>query len=99
MRQDNASSTVPSAKVRARGEAAAVEDLMNILKHMATNIIYMGDCGTGQVTKICNQVMVMTTMISMAEMIKLAEKGGVASQSLPEIFEILFYPNANTAAY
>ena len=70
----------------AGGEAGAVEDLMNILKHMATDIIYMGDCGTGQVTKICNQVMVMTTMVTMAEMIKLAEKGGVASQSLPEIF-------------
>ena len=70
----------------AGGEAAAVEDLMNILKHMATEIIYMGDCGTGQVTKICNQVMVMTTMVTMAEMIKLAENGGVASQSLPEIF-------------
>ena len=70
----------------AGGEAAAVEDLMNILKHMATDIIYMGDCGTGQVTKICNQVMVMTTMVTMAEMIKLAENGGVASQSLPEIF-------------
>ena len=70
----------------AGGEVAAVEDLMNILKHMATDIIYMGDCGTGQVTKICNQVMVMTTMVTMAEMIKLAENGGVASQSLPEIF-------------
>ena len=70
----------------AGGEAAAVEDLMNILKYMATDIIYMGDCGTGQVTKICNQVMVMTTMVTMAEMIKLAENGGVASQSLPEIF-------------
>ena len=70
----------------AGGEAAAVEGLMNILKHMATDIIYMGDCGTGQVTKICNQVMVMTTMVTMAEMIKLAENGGVASQSLPEIF-------------
>ena len=70
----------------AGGEATAVEGLMNILKHMATDIIYMGDCGTGQVTKICNQVMVMTTMVTMAEMIKLAENGGVASQSLPEIF-------------
>ena len=70
----------------AGGEAAAVEGIMNILKHMATDIIYMGDCGTGQVTKICNQVMVMTTMVTMAEMIKLAENGGVASQSLPEIF-------------
>tara|TARA_B100000029_G_scaffold286270_1_gene280019 strand:- start:2551 stop:3432 length:882 start_codon:yes stop_codon:yes gene_type:complete len=70
----------------AGGEATAVEDLMNILKHMATDIIYMGDCGTGQVTKICNQVMVMTTMVTMAEMIKLAENGGVVSQSLPEIF-------------
>ena len=70
----------------AGGEATAIEDLMNILKHMATDIIYMGDCGTGQVTKICNQVMVMTTMVTMAEMIKLAENGGVASQSLPEIF-------------
>ena len=70
----------------AGGEVAAVEDLMNILKHMATDIIYMGDCGTGQVTKICNQVMVMTTMVTMAEMIKLAENGGVASQALPEIF-------------
>ena len=28
----------------AGGEAAAVEDLMNILKYMATDIIYMGDC-------------------------------------------------------
>ena len=70
----------------AGGEAAAVEDLMNILKYMATDIIYMGDCGTGQVTKICNQVMVMATMVTMAEMIKLAENGGVASQALPEIF-------------
>ena len=74
----------------AGGEAAAVEGLMNILKHMATDIIYMGDCGTGQVTKICNQVMFMATMVTMAEMIKLAENGGVASQSLPEIFSAGF---------
>ena len=74
----------------AGGEAAAVEDLMNILKHMATDIIYMGDCGTGQITKICNQVMFMATMVTMAEMLKLAENGGVASQSLPEIFSAGF---------
>ena len=74
----------------AGGEATAVEDLMNILKHMATDIIYMGDCGTGQVTKICNQVMFMATMVTMAEMLKLAENGGVASQSLPEIFSAGF---------
>jgi 3-hydroxyisobutyrate dehydrogenase-like beta-hydroxyacid dehydrogenase len=70
----------------AGGETSTIDHIMPILKRVASNVVNVGSYGTGQVTKICNQVMVMTTMVAMAEMLKLAEHGGITSKNLPRIF-------------
>ena len=46
----------------------------------------MGSIGTGQATKVCNQVMVFNTIVTMAEMLKLAEESGLPSKELSTIF-------------
>ena len=72
--------------VFAGGETSTIDHIMPILERVASNVVNVGSYGAGQVTKICNQVMVMTTMITMAEMLRLAEHGGVTSKNLPKIF-------------
>ena len=43
----------------------------------------MGDVGAGQVTKICNQMIVSCNVLVMAEVMALAEKSGVDSTLIP----------------
>ena len=44
----------------------------------------MGDVGSGQVTKICNQMIVSCNVLVIAEMIALAKKTGVNAEKIPE---------------
>jgi 3-hydroxyisobutyrate dehydrogenase len=44
----------------------------------------MGELGCGQVTKICNQMIVSCNVIVIAEMIALAKKAGVAAEKIPQ---------------
>ena len=71
--------------VFAGGESSDIEAVRPAISHLAGKLLHIGANGAGQTTKLCNQVMVMTTFVTMAEMLKLAENSGVDSTQIPEI--------------
>ena len=69
----------------AGGHASDIQTVRPALSLMSGRVLHMGGHGAGQTTKLCNQVMVMNTFVTMAEMLKLAENGGVDATQIPKI--------------
>jgi 3-hydroxyisobutyrate dehydrogenase len=59
------------------GDAAVVADLMPLFQLMGPTIVHQGPAGAGQHTKMCNQIMIAGTMISMCESLLYAYKSGL----------------------
>lgn len=70
--------------VMAGGKAADIERVRPIVMHLAQRFTRMGDCGAGQTTKLCNQVIVGSLIAVIAEAVRLAEAAGVDATKLPE---------------
>ena len=70
--------------ILAGGDAEAVEQVRPITKHLCSRLTHMGSIGAGQVTKLCNQVIVASNLVTIAEAINLAEKSGVDATKLHE---------------
>ena len=59
------------------GDVATLERARPVLADLASRIVHCGDVGAGQVTKACNQLIVMATIESVAEALTLAAAAGV----------------------
>jgi 3-hydroxyisobutyrate dehydrogenase-like beta-hydroxyacid dehydrogenase len=59
------------------GEALAFERAKPLLAHLGKQITYMGPVGSGQLTKLCNQIAVAMTLEAAAEALRLAASGGL----------------------
>jgi len=70
--------------IMAGGRAEDVERLRPILAHVSQRVTHMGPAGAGQLSKLCNQMMVGGTMALVAEMLQLAAAGGLEVDRLPE---------------
>ncbi|HLX03084.1 MAG TPA: 3-hydroxyisobutyrate dehydrogenase, partial [Trinickia sp.] len=57
--------------------AAAYEQVKPLLAAMGKNIVHCGDTGTGQVAKICNNLVLGITMAGVAEAMSLGEALGI----------------------
>jgi 3-hydroxyisobutyrate dehydrogenase len=55
-----------------------------VLAPLYKQLTHMGDVGSGQVTKICNQMIVSCNVLVIAEMIALAQQAGVNAEKIPE---------------
>jgi 3-hydroxyisobutyrate dehydrogenase len=66
------------------GEPGAYEKARIVLTAYAANINLMGPSGAGQVTKLCNQVIVGSNIAVIAEAIRLAQNAGVDARLLPK---------------
>jgi 3-hydroxyisobutyrate dehydrogenase len=55
-----------------------------VLKPLYQQLTHMGDIGSGQVTKICNQMIVSCNVMVIAEMMALAKSSGVDAQRIPQ---------------
>jgi 3-hydroxyisobutyrate dehydrogenase-like beta-hydroxyacid dehydrogenase len=73
-----------SLAIMAGGKPEHVERVRTVVMHLAQRFTRMGDCGAGQVTKLCNQVIVGSTLAVIAEALRLAETAGVDATRLPE---------------
>lgn len=71
-----------SLVIMAGGEAAALEPLRPLLAALAQRVTHMGPSGAGQVTKVCNQLIVAANAVLIAEAVALAEKAGVDASRL-----------------
>jgi 3-hydroxyisobutyrate dehydrogenase len=72
--------------IMAGGEAATLDALRPVLAAVAQRVTHMGPSGAGQVTKVCNQLIVAANAVLIAEAVALAEKAGVdATQLAPAL--------------
>jgi len=68
----------------AGGEPADVERAHRALKHVASNYTHMGPAGTGQTTKLINQVLCGLGFLAVAEATQLALDAGVDAEKIPQ---------------
>ena len=61
----------------AGGDADIIQDLSLVYNVLSQRVTRMGDTGTGQATKICNQLIVAANSTLIAEAVALADKAGV----------------------
>jgi len=59
------------------GRAEDLERARPVLEAMGSRVIHCGDQGAGQVTKACNQLIVMSTVTAVAEALRLAANAGL----------------------
>ena len=63
--------------IMAGGDEEAFQAILPILETMGTNIVYQGQAGSGQHTKMCNQIVIASNMIGVCEALVYAEKAGL----------------------
>jgi 3-hydroxyisobutyrate dehydrogenase len=67
------------------GSAEAFEKAKAVLEGMGRKLVHCGDAGMGQVAKICNNMMMAINMLGVCEGFALAEKHGLAAQTLFDV--------------
>ena len=65
------------------GEERHFDQVRQIIGAYAANITLMGPAGTGQATKLCNQTIVATTVLAIAEALGFARRNGIDIGRLP----------------
>ena len=70
--------------IMAGGKAEHVERVRPVVMQLAQRFTRMGDSGAGQMTKLCNQVIVGSLIAVIGEAVRLAEAAGVDAKMLPE---------------
>ncbi|MCM3768682.1 NAD(P)-dependent oxidoreductase [Neobacillus niacini] len=68
--------------IMAGGDREAFDAVLPLLKHLGTNIVYQGNAGAGQHTKMCNQIAIASNMIGVCEAIIYAEKAGLNPETV-----------------
>ncbi len=70
--------------IMAGGKVENIEIAKSVLKPLYKQLTHMGHVGSGQVTKICNQMIVSCNVLVIAEMIALAKSSGVDAEKIPQ---------------
>ncbi|OYD24228.1 NAD(P)-dependent oxidoreductase [Oceanimonas baumannii] len=65
------------------GEEADIERIRPVLAPLSQRVTRMGGVGAGQVTKVCNQMIVGCNLMVLAEMMALAKSCGVDAEQIP----------------
>ncbi|MGE7602205.1 NAD(P)-dependent oxidoreductase [Peribacillus sp. NPDC097675] len=59
------------------GDHKSFENILPILESMGSNIVHLGPAGSGQHTKMCNQIAIASNMIGVTEAISYAKRAGL----------------------
>jgi 3-hydroxyisobutyrate dehydrogenase len=70
--------------VLAGGEPAALQAASPLLQAVAANVTHLGPSGSGQMAKLCNQLIVACNVLAIAESVALARKAGVDTALLAQ---------------
>jgi len=62
------------------GKKEVFDKYYDIMKAMASSVVYVGESGAGNVAKLCNQVVVALNIAAVSEALILAKKAGVAPE-------------------
>ncbi|UVO19229.1 NAD(P)-dependent oxidoreductase [Stutzerimonas stutzeri] len=68
--------------IMAGGRVEDVERVRPVLMHLGQRLTHMGEVGAGQVSKVCNQMIVACNALVIAEVVALAERAGVDASLL-----------------
>ncbi|QTA79612.1 Piutative 2-hydroxy-3-oxopropionate reductase [Desulfonema limicola] len=63
--------------IMAGGDKEVIQNIMPLFETMGKKIVYQGGPGTGQHTKMCNQIMIAGTMIGMCESLLYGYRAGL----------------------
>jgi 2-hydroxy-3-oxopropionate reductase len=66
------------------GDASALTQAEPVLRAYAAQITHLGASGAGQAAKLCNQIIVSTTVAAIAEALVFAERNGIDATRLPQ---------------
>lgn len=69
--------------IMAGGSAEHIELARVVLAPLYQQLTHMGAVGSGQITKICNQMIVSCNVLVIAEMMALAKQAGVDAEQIP----------------
>ena len=67
------------------GSEEGVNGAMDLMQAYSVEVAHMGEAGSGQYTKLCNQMMLATTMVGVCEALLLAQKAGVNHEKMIEL--------------
>jgi 3-hydroxyisobutyrate dehydrogenase len=68
------------------GHPEAIDKVRPVFGTYARNVTHMGPAGSGQTTKVCNQIIVGSALAVIAEAVTLAQRSGVDASRLPQAF-------------
>ena len=69
--------------IMAGGSAENIAVARSVLAPLYKQLTHMGEVGSGQITKICNQMIVSCNVLVIAEMMALARQAGVDTKQIP----------------
>lgn len=72
-----------SLAIMAGGRETDIERARPVLMQLGQRLTRMGDTGAGQVSKVCNQMIVACNALVIAEVVALAQRSGVDARLLP----------------
>ena len=64
------------------GEREAYDRILPLFELMGENVVYQGPAGSGQYTKMANQIAIASTMLAMCESLTYAKKAGLDPQTV-----------------
>ncbi|WP_281503696.1 NAD(P)-dependent oxidoreductase [Ectobacillus sp. JY-23] len=64
------------------GDAEVFERVLPLLQLLGTNIVLQGEAGSGQHTKMCNQIAIASNMIGVCEAIAYAKQAGLSPEQV-----------------
>jgi 3-hydroxyisobutyrate dehydrogenase len=67
------------------GDRATYDTALPYFQHMGKNIAYLGSAGAGQHTKMCNQILIASTMIGVVESLLYATRAGLDPAAVIEL--------------
>ena len=70
--------------IMAGGSQESFDRLRSIMSTLSQRFTHMGESGAGQITKVCNQMIVSCNALVIAEVIALARKAGIDAEKIPE---------------
>ena len=74
-----------SLSIMVGGSKMAFKNALPIFEAMGKNIVHIGESGAGQITKICNQMIVGITIQAVSEAITLAKSAGVHVEKVRDV--------------
>ncbi len=73
--------------IMAGGAEIDIDRVMHLLEPLSQRVTHMGPTGSGQTTKICNQMIVSCNVLVMAEVLAMAKKSGVDASKIPSALQ------------